>query len=413
MHLQSELVRRGCANLGVWLGILIIAWSPFSGGARLPTLLLAMLGLACVGMHFSKLILQPSVRRWTTVFLLLWGPMWLSLWHAQDWQVTATAIAWFSLMYLAGLALLVALVESAHRQRLACWLSVVVMVWLLDSALQYGMGVDILGIPLTAEGRITGMFSDLHQGILMLAVLPVIFAYWQSMRPWLAWGLLVGVGVVVTLSGARGYLYIYGLLLLLGLWRLRPGWKVCLAVLCLPLLVTLASSLLNPQLAKVKLQHTQAISAVQQSTFDRLNHALSYRLNLWETGWHMWQAEPLTGIGSNQYKRAYAQYASRADDPFVKQPTHSHNIYVEWLAETGLVGGLGLVAIIVLCVRWFMQATPAAQQQAWPYAMPLLALYFPVNTTQPMLVPWWFPVLLLLICALLASLDAPSDDHVA
>lgn len=413
MHLQSELVRRGCANLGVWLGILIIAWSPFSGGARLPTLLLAMLGLACVGMHFSKLILQPSVRRWTTVFLLLWVPMWLSLWHAQDWHVTATAIAWFSLMYLAGLALLVALVEPAHRQRLAYWLSVVVMVWLLDSALQYGMGVDILGIPLTAEGRITGMFSDLHQGILMLAVLPVIFAYWQSMRPWLAWGLLVGVGVVVTLSGARGYLYIYGLLLLLGLWRQRPGWKVCLAVLCLPLLVTLASSLLNPQLAKVKLQHTQAISAVQQSTFDRLNHALSYRLNLWETGWHMWQAEPLTGIGSNQYKRAYAQYASRADDPFMQHPTHSHNIYVEWLAETGLVGALGLVAIIVLCVRWFMQATPAAQQQAWPYAMPLLALYFPVNTTQPMLVPWWFPVLLLWICALLASLDAPSDDHVA
>jgi O-antigen ligase len=293
---------------------------------------------------------------------------------------------------------------------LARGLGWVVAVWIVDSAIQTLVGVDLLGIPKTAEGRITGMFADLHQGILMLAVLPVVFYQLQPKHAWLAWLLLLGAGVVAALSGARGYVYIFMLMLLLGLWQRQPGWKAWLVVLSLPVLLGLLFSLLNPQLAQYKLHNTQAIAATEHSLFERVNHALSYRLNLWETGLHMWQAEPLTGVGSNNYKRAYAHYASRANDPFVAHPTHSHHIYVEWLAETGCLGGLGLLSIIVLCVRWFRQANPRAQQQAWPYAVPLMVLYFPINTTQPMLVPWWFPVLVLLACGFIASLETERQS---
>jgi len=398
-------------NACLLFAVMIIAWSPFSSGARLPTLLLAMVGAGLLLAKLSALREQRAVRRWTVVFLLLWLPMWLSLLHAFDVKATLSAIAWFSLMYLAGVTLVVLLQQSQVRKLLARWLGWVIALWILDSAIQYLCGVDMLGMPKTPEGRITGMFSDLHQGILMLAVLPLIFYHWQPNYGWLAWTMLLGAGVVVVLSGARGYLYIYMLMLLLGLWRRQPGLKVWLAVLAIPLLVAMLSSLLNPQLAKTKLQATQAITVSEQTTFDRFNHALTYRLNLWETGLRMWQAEPLTGIGSNNYKRAYAQYASRADDRFVANRTHSHNIYVEWLAETGLVGGFGLACIIVLCVRWFRQANVLSQHQAWPYALPLMVIYFPINTTQPMLVPWWFPVLLLLACAFIASLERSQDDH--
>jgi len=399
------------ANACLLLAVMIIAWSPFSGGARLPTLLLAVVGAGLLLVKLAALREQRSVRRWTVVFLLLWLPMWSSLLHAFDVKATFAAITWFSLMYLAGLALVLLLQQALARQLLARWLGWVIALWILDSAIQYLCGVDMLGMPKTPEGRITGMFSDLHQGILMLAVLPLIFYHWQSNFGWLAWAMLLGAGVVIVLSGARGYLYIYMLMLLLGLWRRQPRWKVWLAVLAIPLLVAMLSSLLNPQLAKTKLQATQAMTVSEQTTFDRFNHALTYRLNLWETGLRMWQAEPLTGIGSNNYKRAYAQYASRADDRFVANRTHSHNIYVEWLAETGLVGGLGLVAIVVLCVRWFRQADMLSQHHAWPYALPLMVIYFPINTTQPMLVPWWFPILLLLACALIASLERSQDDR--
>jgi O-antigen ligase len=398
-------------NACLLFAVMIIAWSPFSGGARLPTLLLAMVGAGLLLVKLPALRQQRAVRRWTAVFLLLWLPMWLSLLHAFDVKATFAAIAWFSLMYLAGVTLIVLLQQAVVRQLLARWLGWVIALWILDSVIQYLFGVDMLGMPKTPEGRITGMFSDLHQGILMLAVLPLVFYHWQPKYGWLAWAMLLGAGVVVMLSGARGYLYIYMLLLLLGLWRRQPGWKAWLAVLALPLLIAMLASVLNPQLAKYKLHNTQAITASGQTLFERANHALSYRLNLWETGLHMWQAEPLTGIGSNNYKRAYAQYSSRADDPFASNPTHSHNIYVEWLAETGLAGGVGLLAIVLLCVRWFRQADVLSQHQAWPYALPLMVIYFPVNTTQPMLVPWWFPVLMLLACAFIASLERSQDDR--
>lgn len=407
------ILPRYWAHFCLFLAVMIIGWSPFSGGARLPTLLLALVGGWMLLTTLPVLSKQLAVRRWTIVFLLLWLPMWLSLIHAFEVKATLMAIAWFSLMYLAGLTLIVVLQQAVYRSlfaRCICW---IVALWMLDSVIQYLFGTDLLGVPKTPEGRITGMFSDLHQGILILPMLPLIFYHLHPARTWLAWGMLLGAGVVIALSGARGYVYIYILLLLLGLWRQRPGWKAWLVVLSVPLLVATFSSLLNPQLAKYKLQNTQTITATDQSLFERGNHALSYRLNLWETGLHMWQAEPVTGIGSNNYKRAYKQYASRVDDPFVANPTHSHNIYVEWLAETGWIGGVGLIAIIILCIRWFRQADVASQQQAWPYALPLMVIYFPINTTQPMLVPWWFPVLMLLVCAFIASLERNGHDPIA
>lgn len=401
---------RYLAHFCLFLAVMIIGWSPFSGGARLPTLLLALVGGWMLLTTLPALNRQLAVRRWTIVFLLLWLPMWLSLIHSFEVKASLAAIAWFSLMYLAGLALVVTLQKALYRNLFARWIVWVIALWILDSVIQYLFGTDLLGVHKTQEGRITGMFSDLHQGILMLPMLPLIFYYLQPKQAWLAWGMLLGAGVVIVLSGARGYLYIYVLMLLLDLWRRQPGWKVWLIVLLLPLVVAIFSSLLNPQLARYKLQNTQTITVTNQSLFDRVNHALSYRLNLWETGLHMWRAEPITGVGSNNYKHAYKQYASRTDDPFAANPTHSHNIYVEWLAETGLIGGSGLIAIIILCVRWFRQADITSQHQAWCYALPLIVIYFPMNTTQPMLVPWWFPVLMLLVCAFLASLERSGND---
>jgi O-antigen ligase len=410
---MKSSMSRYLANFCLLLAVMIIGWSPFSGGARLPTLLLAVVGAWMLLAAFPMLKKQLAVRRWTCVFLLLWLPMWLSLFHSVDVKATLVAIAWFSLMYLAGIALVMVFQEREYRSLLARWLAWVVALWMLDSVIQYLFGTDLLGIPKTSDGRITGMFRDLHQGILMLPMLPLIFYHLQPKWPWFAWGMLLGAGVVVALSGARGYLYIYILMLLLGLWRRQPGWKVWLIVLLMPLLVAMVSSMLNPTLAKYKVHNTQAITATDRSAFDRVNHALSYRLNLWETGLHMWQAEPVTGVGSNNYKRAYHQYSSRVDDPFAASPTHSHNIYVEWLAETGWIGGLGLLAIILLCVRWFRQADVVGQHLAWPYALPLMVIYFPINTTQPMLVPWWFPVLMLLACAFIASLEGRRHDSAA
>ncbi len=394
------------------LAMLMLVWSPFSGGSRLPTMLLALLGGVLLLNARANLFKQLAMQRWTSLFLLLWLPMWLSLWHSFSPGDTLQAVAWFGLMYPAGIALIAGLQPASHRRWFAVAMSALMALWIQDSAVQYLSGSDMLGNAQTVDGRITGMFSDLHQGLLMLTLLPLVLDDLRRRLAWLAWAMLLVGGLVIALSGARGYLYLYGLMLLLGLWRAQAGWKAW-SLLLLPPLLALLVSVLNPQLAKLKLENTEVIVASQLTTFERINQALSQRLLLWETGVHMFISQPVTGIGSHTFKRAYPHYASRAQDPFIHAPTHTHHIYIEWLAETGTVGGLALLGVIMLCVRWFRQAELRYKQQAWPFALPLMAIFFPLNTTQPMLVPWWFPVLMLLCCAMLASLEGGSHDATA
>jgi hypothetical protein len=47
---------------------------------------------------------------------------------------------------------------------------------------------------------------------------------------------------------------------------------------------------------------------------------------------------------------------------------------------------------------------------AWPFVLPLMVFFFPINTIQPMMVPWWFPMLMLLVCGFIASLDDDLNE---
>jgi O-antigen ligase len=89
---------------------------------------------------------------------------------------------------------------------------------------------------------------------------------------------------------------------------------------------------------------------------------------------------------------------------------HAHQMYVAIAAETGLVGLLGIVLIIGLGIRWYLPAPQEAKQRAWPYGLGLLIIAFPLNSQPVLFIPWWFPVMLLLFCTMLAALEPESPD---
>lgn len=396
-------------QVGLLFTALIVFWSPFSGGARLPTLLLAILGLVYLVVYKTKAYQQVEVKRWSVVFVLLWAPMWMSLLTSIDKKMTLVAIAWFSLLYFAGVALTQVLKKEASRTTLAKVIMATIVIWFVDSVVQYVFGVDLRGIPFREDGRVTGLFTDLHQGIIVLPVLPLA-CYVLIRQQKFAWavGLMLMAGWMMSMSGSRGYLYILMLIVIGMIFHLRIGLKKLLILFAIPFFVVLVSHQMSKSLIAMKIAQTEQVVKPNLSSFDKINLLLSYRLNLWETGFNMFLAHPFTGIGSNNYKRAYGQYVSRADDPFVHALVHSHNIYVELMSETGLFGLFGLMGIVGLCRTWYKSASKAAQQQAWPFALPLMAIYFPINTTQPMLVPWWFPLLMLLACGFIASLQSET-----
>jgi len=72
------------------------------------------------------------------------------------------------------------------------------------------------------------------------------------------------------------------------------------------------------------------------------NFAVLERVAHWQAAWRMFAARPWLGVGIGNYAAAYPTFAvPRWADPL----GHAHNIYLHFLAETGL---LGLTAYLVL-----------------------------------------------------------------
>ena len=114
-----------------------------------------------------------------------------------------------------------------------------------------------------------------------------------------------------------------------GRWRLRI---VVLAVITIFLGVYYIAALAPPQARDRILQTTQG----QQQL-------LEGRTTIWQVGWRMVQANPVKGVGSGNFPIVSRRYvlqpgAIPRSDLIIDTPKVAHNIYLEILAELGVVG---------------------------------------------------------------------------
>jgi O-antigen ligase len=120
-------------------------------------------------------------------------------------------------------------------------------------------------------------------------------------------------------------------------------------------------------------------------------------------------AHPLTGVGARGFRYAYPDYA-RADDRFVDRASdtgasHAHQIVLEVLSETGMLGLLCWIAGTWFALRAWWRADAVARARAFAPALALVAMCFPLNTHLAFYSAWWgllFWWLLALYCAALA-----------
>jgi O-antigen ligase len=83
------------------------------------------------------------------------------------------------------------------------------------------------------------------------------------------------------------------------------------------------------------------------------NYAVIERLAHWQAALEMWRYHLWTGVGLGSYEAAYPRFA------LINWPLalgHAHNIYLNMLAETGLIGTLAYLLLwgIVLLQTWRM-----------------------------------------------------------
>jgi O-antigen ligase len=92
----------------------------------------------------------------------------------------------------------------------------------------------------------------------------------------------------------------------------------------------------------------------------------SGRTALWTVGWRIVDADPLTGVGIGNFPNESIDFLERPgalpqDQYVVSQPLEVHNIYLQNLAEIGLVGFVLFMSIIACCLTacWRAARTPA------------------------------------------------------
>jgi len=392
-------------QIGAFLALMLVVLAPLFT-PRLPSVLLGLLGGWLIWNQRNRLHTSLAVRRLAWVFALMLIPILLSVPTSFDWRHSMMVATAISLYFLVGLALVHVLHGDAQRLWLAKWLTIVLLVWMVDGLIQYVFGRDLLGYPLTDNGRLTGVFrGNLGLSTIIAILMPIAGWYFMRNRPLVVHAMFIGAGVVALLVGTRNALAMLAVVAVGTSLRLPHRYRLALVVVAL---VVAGAIGLSPVM-KERLQRAAEVGTI---TFQVYDHILSRRLTIWETAGKMVFDHPLTGVGAGMFARAYDRYSTLPDDPFrssgaAGSPFHAHNVYVSIAAETGILGLLGIVTAFVLCVKWYFAAPPARRDQAWPYAFGLLIVMFPFSIEFGMYTLWLFPLQLLLLSATLAAL---GDD---
>jgi hypothetical protein len=184
---------------------------------------------------------------------------------------------------------------------------------------------SLRGLAGTWEFGTHGWIAEKRVGNLMSMALPLCFCLplflprsWPAWQRWLATALVALPGLI-TWAGAEA----------------RSGWiGLCAAAL--------AFFWMRMSTRKAILAATLVLAALLLAKPGHLNPydvAADARWKIWGVALEVWKANPLLGAGVNAFEPAY-RHLGIVFDParYGDDMPHPHNIYLQFLAETGLVG---------------------------------------------------------------------------
>jgi hypothetical protein len=442
---MTEAPQHTLKTFAWWMSFMLVFWAPFFGEQRIPSLLLLLIGIL---LHFKNRALissLPGARVLGAIFLSLLISILITTPFSLVIRESLLIVVVLALHFWAGLAMLSGL-GSRPSLKLSIGIGLTLAFWCVDGLIQRFHGSDLFGFGLGTDGRIFGPFGDNQRlGFIIGVMLPVVLWPWVRQHPRGVLGAFLLAIFIIGLGGSRSSL-IYAALAGAGLLLRLPAWPQRIALVTLAPMVLVATTLLSPPLKErmfergfAPLTTADQVASVQPDitppdiplpvnpqlgnpppaepektmptlfTFQQFDLILSGRLTMWETAWKMLSDRPWVGVGAGAFDNLYDRYATRPDDPFRTGGSysygalHAHQLYVSAAAETGIIGLLGLFFAIAIGYRWYRGLAPQQKEQASPYAYSLFIALFPLNSQHSLFIGWWFPILLLLLCGMLAA----------
>lgn len=415
-----------------WVLAFVALW-PASGVAEgvmvlgaLAAIVLLLLGRFRGG---TRLLSGPAWALTSVLFFAYWFPQLISAFDAID-RGRALRESLVDLRYLPFLWLAASAVANARGRHVTfSGLAIIVAVWTLDALLQVAFGtsplfwgLDQLKQLISGHGmcdaeqtaaldRLSGMLGpcNLKLGMVLASLAP--FALFAAAKRFgvLGWSLMAAaIGVVVLLAGARAAWLTYALVLVLSGWRLL-GWKKLLGVFAFGALSLVLLTVVSPQFRERIERTTHALTADESG----VDVALSGRAQIWQAAVCMVRKHPVNGVGTRNFREEFpaCDPAPEATPAWGSGPAlHAHQIILEILSETGVIGLLLWLAGAALAFRAWRYATPVARDRARPAMLALAVTVFPFNTHLAFYSTFWGGLTLLLAALYAGSLLARDDD---
>lgn len=265
--------------------------------------------------------------------------VWLSLsitWSADAAQAAGALWQW----YAVGLVFVIVVTVMAHRRLVRR----VAGAFVVGGVLSVVVGLALPDGGIGEQGRFQGAVGDpnlLAAGVVPAAILAIGLVPGQRER-WLRWATAASVPLLLAglaASGSRGALVGAG-----------ATAAVAIVLLARRRTTVVAASILGVAV----LAGTLASFPAAWERSDDVGPG-SGRGDLWTVAWHMAGDHTVTGVGLANYREVAGDYVRqvgplRAVDLIAAEPHEVHNMYLQMLAETGIVGLVLLVASVTGCL---------------------------------------------------------------
>jgi len=382
---------------------------------NIPMGIMALLGLWRVIRSPRRVLAEPLTRYYTILFLCVWLPMIAALPDAANIGHSSGTVFPYLRFLFVGIYILqernLPVLISRIRPAAFC----LAAFWGVDAVIQYLAGFNLFGYP-HEPGHITGMFYPRNTIAHILAALSPL--YFDSVktcsqrRPW-AWLLLVPLFAVILLSGRRAAWIMLAcstaayLLYLVRVEKISDGFRRKIVLTAMAIIALFGLLVYFDRPLQDRIITTAGLFSLDYETADI---ATARRLPIWETALATFQNNWINGVGPRGFRHVYRQYSEPGNFWYETGVTHPHQLLLEVLAETGLVGFAGLLVFTFAACRFF--AVVWRERAVFPWILAVCIVLFPLGTNMAFYGSYWASVIWWFLVLAIAS-TAPSREPAA
>lgn len=394
-----EIIKNGFVNSTrfIWLFIVLyIFLLPFGGSYNIIIVLIALIGIVSVFFEKSIYCKDENIKRFGIVFLCIYIPMLISLVDAVNFHESFRKVLSFSLYYFAGVSIIFYFKGQSQQIKFISVIGIILTIWCLDAIWQSYSGSDILGYP-DEKNRLTGIFyPDYRIGLVLAILSPFYFEFIRNnfRKNILVVFLLIPYVYVIVLSGNLNSWFMLAVslsfysILLIKIIRLSSIKKGHLLVL---IAVVLSSAILmnniNNILSQKKIRFIEkrvgAYTSLLSGDYDNVGKSFQSRIYIWERGLRIASHHWINGVGPRGFRYVTNDKINDHKRHFIseveKRSTHPHQIMLEIMVETGAIGLIGYLMILILIIKQIWPMGGNDYNQSFPWGLSAFIAIFPIN----------------------------------